>query len=262
MVFVVAMVMMVCVGMASAWYDDWDYRRAITINNAGSGLTDYQVLITLNSSNFDYSRANSDGSGIRFTDTNDNLLSYWIEDWNTSGDSKIWVNVSSVPSGDSTIYIYYGNTSAYAMSNGDATFEFFDDFEDGTYTDKWEVVNGGWDESGGVMKSTTGSQWDQARIKSKKLVSPNGGWLVMKHDYYLDNKAAGYSGSMAVFQNNSGETWDRQYGSGANSYDVEFAGGRAGIHYPDDQYQDFDDSDVLINTWYTIDLLLIKGDLH
>lgn len=58
----------------------WNCRRGITINNTGSALTDYQVLVTLNNSNFDYSKANSDGSDIRFTNyANTTKYSYWIE---------------------------------------------------------------------------------------------------------------------------------------------------------------------------------------
>ncbi len=38
------------------------------INNPGGDLSDYQVLVTLNSSNFDYSKASPDGSDIGFVD--------------------------------------------------------------------------------------------------------------------------------------------------------------------------------------------------
>lgn len=38
-------------GLASAswWNSDWQYRKEIVLNNAGGELTDYQVLILLNS---------------------------------------------------------------------------------------------------------------------------------------------------------------------------------------------------------------------
>jgi len=38
------------------------------------------------------------------------------------------------------IYVYYGDPAMTDQSNGDDTWEFFDDFEDGT-TDKWSVYN-------------------------------------------------------------------------------------------------------------------------
>ncbi len=118
----------------------WDCRKPVTINNLGDALSDYQVLITLNSSNFDYSKTNPDGSDIGFVDEDNTIaLNYWIEEWNAAGDSRIWVAVPSVDGSGSTMtYMYYGNPGASDASDGDATFEFFDDFE-GTQldTNKW-----------------------------------------------------------------------------------------------------------------------------
>ena len=123
----------------------WDCRKPVTINNPGDALGDYQVLVTLNSSDFDYSKTNPDGSDIRFVDEDNTIaLNYWIEEWNAAGDSRIWVAVPSVTgSGSTTIYMYYGNSGASDVSDGDATFEFFDDFP-GTSLDKnkWQLGNG------------------------------------------------------------------------------------------------------------------------
>ncbi|MCD6132668.1 MAG: DUF2341 domain-containing protein, partial [Candidatus Hydrothermae bacterium] len=92
-------------------------------------------------SNFDFSKANADGSDIRFTeDDGETLLPYWIEKWDsTSEEAIIWVKVPSIPAnGDVTIYMYYGNSEAVSESDGEAVFEFFDDFEgDSLDWDKW-----------------------------------------------------------------------------------------------------------------------------
>ena len=46
---------------------DWKYYKEITIKeNSGKTLTNYQILVELNSANFDFSKAKSDGSDIRF----------------------------------------------------------------------------------------------------------------------------------------------------------------------------------------------------
>ncbi|MCK4310568.1 MAG: DUF2341 domain-containing protein, partial [Methanomicrobia archaeon] len=72
---------------ADSWWNyDWQYRLSVTIDNTGGPLTDYQVKVTLDSS-FDYSKAKTNGEDIRFIDSNNNVLSYWIEKWNVSGDS-------------------------------------------------------------------------------------------------------------------------------------------------------------------------------
>ena len=114
---------------ASDWYSpDWGYRKAITVNNTSSAvaLTDYQVLVTLSSSNFDYGKANTDGSDLRFTDSDElTEISYWIEEWNISGDSKVWVKVPSIlASSTATVYLYYGNSSATtSLSSFDDTMQ-------------------------------------------------------------------------------------------------------------------------------------------
>ncbi len=112
-------------------YSNWQYRRPITINNPNSNdLTDFQVKITLDSS-FDFSKANSDGSDIRFADAAGNTIQYYIESWDsTNRQAVVWIKVPNIPaSGSTTVYMYYGNPSATSESNGDAVFDFFDDFE-------------------------------------------------------------------------------------------------------------------------------------
>jgi len=137
-----------------AWLTGWLYRRAITITeHSGSTLTDYQIRIDLNSSNFDFSKANPDGSDIRFTDSDGTtLLSYWIEKWDSvNEEAVVWVKVPSIPAnGSATIYMYYGNSSATDESDGDSTFPFFDDFEDGVIdSNKWSITA---DQEGAVVE--------------------------------------------------------------------------------------------------------------
>jgi len=123
------------IGTASAFSNsgggEWKYYKEITVNeNSGRTLTDFQVLVELNSANFDFSKAKTDGSDIRFS-ANGEELNYWIEEWDAGAKRvKIWVKVSSIPANSETkIRMYYGNPSAMAVSNGDKVFEFFDDFE-------------------------------------------------------------------------------------------------------------------------------------
>jgi hypothetical protein len=130
----VAMLLLSIIPIASA--PGWNYRRQITITNTGSTLTDYQVLVTLNTSimGSPYCNISDDGSDLRFTnEANTIKYDYWIESWNNSGTSKIWVKVSSIQNGDSTMYMYYGNSEASSESNRDATFvssSFTDTFTD------------------------------------------------------------------------------------------------------------------------------------
>ena len=125
----------------SAWMksavDTWSYKKTITLSPVTPEIN-YQVKIELDSSNFDYSHAQDDGDDLRFYNTSNAPLDYWIEEWDTSSTSTIWVEVDS--SGTNTIYMYYGNSSASSVSNGTNTFpDFFDDFEDNDITDWTET---------------------------------------------------------------------------------------------------------------------------
>ncbi|HZM64196.1 MAG TPA: DUF2341 domain-containing protein, partial [Candidatus Saccharimonadales bacterium] len=112
---------------ASNWCNDtsgitcttsWSNRRKITINNSASAvnLTNYPLLIKINSSRIDYSKTQSAGQDLRFVDpSNDNLvLPYEIEEFNETGDDYVWVKVPQIDAGSTTDYIwmYYGNGSA------------------------------------------------------------------------------------------------------------------------------------------------------
>jgi N-acetylneuraminic acid mutarotase len=119
--------------LVAQWLTPWLNRLPVTVSNSlATVLTDYQVKITLSTSNFNFALANTDGSDIRITDSDGTtLLGYWIESWSAGTAAVIWVKVPTIPSsGTSTLYLYYGNTSATtSTSNGRSTFRFFDDFE-------------------------------------------------------------------------------------------------------------------------------------
>jgi hypothetical protein len=125
------------VGSEESWYfTSWSCRAPVTISNPGSGLTDYQVRVDVN---YD-ADMQPDFDDIRFVDSDDSTeLSHWRESYNASTSAIFWVKVPSIPSGDKTIYMYYGNDAASSASDGDATFAFFDDFP-GTTLDasKWQ----------------------------------------------------------------------------------------------------------------------------
>ncbi len=113
------------------WIDTaWAYRTGIVVSNlSGSNLNAFQVRIPVDSS-FDFSLAKPDGSDLRVTASDGvTSLPFWIETWNPhAGSAVIWTKVPSVPVAGTTLFLYYGNPSAAAASDGNATFDFFDDF--------------------------------------------------------------------------------------------------------------------------------------
>ena len=113
---------------ASAWFDcNWYYRSAATITeNAGNNLSNYQVLLELDSSsfhaNYNWSTA---GQDLRVLDSNDSShLDYFIQSWNAATkQAKIWVKVPSLPANtNKTVYVYYGNVAASTTASATPTF--------------------------------------------------------------------------------------------------------------------------------------------
>ena len=129
------------------WLSGWLYRIPINITEkSGSTLTNYQVLITLDSATLiSQGKLKNDCGDIRFTDSDGTtLLNYWIESGCNSANTRIWVNVTNIPANSNkTIYIYYGNPSATSLSNPDLVFDFYDDFNSGTIdSNKWVISAG------------------------------------------------------------------------------------------------------------------------
>jgi hypothetical protein len=108
----------------SSW--GWQYQRPITINYTGSTtLTEYQLLVTITPSNFDYSKANSDGSDVRFISEDGKVLDYWIHNWSTTGTSRIWVKIPTItPSSITTVTMLYGNSAASSAESSHDTFSY------------------------------------------------------------------------------------------------------------------------------------------
>ena len=164
---------------AAWWNEDWAYRKAVTITNStGSDLSDFQVSVTEDTATLiTDGKMQNTCADIRFTNRNGQQLDYWIEENNpgcNDASTKIWVKAPNVYSGTdaTTIYMYYGNPQASATQNGDETFEFFDDFNDGAIDpDKWTMSNqgegGSYTETNGQLQLTsTNNQTGSANAQS------------------------------------------------------------------------------------------------
>ena len=119
----------------------WNYRQEIKFNNPSSTLlSDFQVEFVLPTASLvSNSKAQANGSDVRIVDFNGNDLNFWIDDdtYNTSSTS-FWVKMDSLaPTGNTSIFIFYGKTGEISNSNGSATFEMFDDFNGSILSSKW-----------------------------------------------------------------------------------------------------------------------------
>ena len=121
-----------------------DYKEINVQENSGKTLVDFQVLVELSGTNF-LLEAKPDGVDIRFADENSKELTYWIEEWDYSSKKAIiWVKVPRIPAnGETKLLMYYNNPSAIEVSNGEETFDFFDDFDGiGIDESKWHINSG------------------------------------------------------------------------------------------------------------------------
>ena len=109
----------------TGWYNSaWAHRKVITISHTqvsgAANLTNFPVLVSLTSDPNLPAEAKSDGSDLLFTDSSGTLkLNHEIEKYSSAnGQLLAWVQVPSLsPTVDTTIYLYYGNSSAADQQN-------------------------------------------------------------------------------------------------------------------------------------------------
>ena len=140
-----------------AWLSGWNYRKSITLSRASGVVTNYQMKLLLGESagatgeDVDCNgHVLSNFNDVRFTTSDGTtLLDYWIEQIAGVTPNRlatVWIEFDSIGTGDTTFYMYYGNSGAAAYSDGSNTFIGFDDFERGVDGDPvggiWSTVFG------------------------------------------------------------------------------------------------------------------------
>jgi hypothetical protein len=202
----------------------WNYRRRITIDNTQNSntLTDYQVLVTVDTASpISAGKMRSDGGDIRFTDSDGTtLLNYWIQEGINTSSTKIWVKVPSIPaSSKKVIYLYYGNPSATSLSNGDNTFDFFDDFL-GTSLDttKWQALSGGSISVSNGELVLTGDGTYRGKIISKTFQTTENNAIVSK------GRVADPTNSSALLLIQCNKTFSVAYDKPSNGFFLDLYG--------------------------------------
>ena len=136
------------------WLLGWSYRKSHVINPVVGAGTNYQIKITCHYGSgtdngedvYLNGHCRTDFGDIRFTgDDGATLLDYWMGRKSDSNYATFWVEVKDdLSNNPAVIYVYYGNSSATTTSNGEDTFLFFDDMEEGeekwTKTGLWHIT--------------------------------------------------------------------------------------------------------------------------
>jgi len=121
--------------------DSWSYFKNVTVTNKILGYQSKINVTKTSGGDINCSgHCNNNFSDIRFVYANDTELPYWIEEYEDGVYAIIWVNNSY---NSSYFYMWYGNAAAVDNSDGNSTFDFFDDFSEGSLnTSKWTTQMG------------------------------------------------------------------------------------------------------------------------
>jgi hypothetical protein len=201
-----------------AFPQDWGNRYALRIDGSVDGeLTDYQIDVGVGYR----SGMKSDFGDIRFTSSDGTTeLKYHLVS-KTDGDvARFVVKVPSIAASPSvtTVYVYYGNSSATTTSDPANVYDIFDDFSG---SDVW--LN-----SGGASHSITSSQLSCAGNTDGIVYHPtdiNGDFIF---EFKHVSSSTGYWGSCVICNNGSnvfsgylldiavGSPWTVNYGNGSS----------------------------------------------
>jgi len=169
-----------------AWLSGYSARKELSVESSDEA-TGFQKKIILHAhSGSDTEGADpvihvpdcqADFDDIRFTGSDGTtLLDYWIE--SISGEvATIWVEMS-LAEGYTTVYLYWGNAAATAVSDGDATFPFFDDFPGSSLdtTTKWDLKSGGVTVSGGILSLASGKIHQKTAVTGPVILRSLAKW--------------------------------------------------------------------------------------
>jgi hypothetical protein len=189
---------------AAGWLDpQWSNREIVTVTNSGGAvLSNFQVHVTLDGA-FDFTQAKSDGSDIRFTsDDGVTLVPFWMEAWDPGNKkASFWLKVPTVQTAGTTLYMYHGNSAATSVSNGNATFEFFDDFDAGGGLPTLGYYNLGAPQTELVQDQP----WETAAPHTMSVVQNNSGGFTYWGYYGLQD-----CGGVGLALSNDLVTWTKQ----------------------------------------------------
>ncbi len=109
------------------WLNGWRFRKLLNVTEqSGTTLTEFQVLIILDTQQIiSQGKLQPNCADLRFTDSSNVLLPYWIEYGCNTNETKIWVQFPSLPASSTTsFYMYYGNPSATSASDDIEVFSY------------------------------------------------------------------------------------------------------------------------------------------
>jgi hypothetical protein len=114
---------------------EWPFFRKVYFNTTGNGVgitrqvTDVPILLRLDRNNFDFSQTDQYGTDIKFTNSNNDVLNYEIEGWDTTNlEAAVWIRVDTIAADNNSQFIlmYWGASSSSATSSLSNSAKVFD----------------------------------------------------------------------------------------------------------------------------------------
>ncbi len=223
------------------WNSSFQNAQLVDVTNPLAG---YEFRILVNTSGMiSNATLQSDCDDLRFiTLDNSTELNYWIEtDLGNSlcnqEDTPVWVQTQ----GAEDFWMYYNNPTATAKSNGNTTFQMFDDFDDDVLGSIWGVFDDGspigvteasnklsvtsCGTCGGLVSANeTSFPLNKTVIwKSKVLGDGTGEWSAVAW-FGVDNDRNGNQSRFMGFSSTVHKTTTRVSGSETNT-DITFSAG-------------------------------------
>jgi hypothetical protein len=139
-------------------FPEWKYSKKLFLNTTSSGanvsgtVTNFPLMIRLDAVTFNFNTAKFNGEDLRFTKSDNTLLSYEIEQWDaTLQKAIIWVKVDTIYGNDKSHYInmYWGNAVANDNSSSTLVFDTSAGFQG-----VWHLG------TDGTAKDATGNHYD------------------------------------------------------------------------------------------------------
>lgn len=201
--------------------NSYSYRRPLSIqNNAAQDLTAYQIKISLDTASLiAQGKLQGDCDDIRFADSLNANIPYWIESGCNTNSSIIWIKTDLSASGSKAVYVYYGNASVGSGQDGSSVFDFFDDFSGSSLdTSKWDTVGTGTTTlSGGIMTTGSGNT-SPYTVKSKATFGNN---YAVRSRLKSGHIGASYT-ELAGFSSDAGYGAQAIYANVSSSYQTKY----------------------------------------
>ena len=117
-----------------------DYKTILVTNPNSQDLTDFQVKLVFDPSSDSFFDSCQGGSllGI-WTGNGSRQVPFWVENWSAT-QAIVWFKAPVLAASGTTRLRLYCSEDKAGTPDGESTFVFFDDFEDGDWSDKWQAV--------------------------------------------------------------------------------------------------------------------------